>query len=149
MLPPIEQLVPHRARMSLLDRVTHAADGTVTAIGTVRADSPLAHDGAIGGWVAIEYMAQAVAAYAGVDAHAQGGPPKVGFLLGTRALVFTPERIAVGTTLTVTVVRQLQDPSGLGSFDGTVTGDDGFRATATLSVFQPDDVQRFLQETGS
>ena len=41
-------------------------------------------DGQVPAWVGIEYMAQAIAAWAGCRARAAGKPPQLGFLLGSR-----------------------------------------------------------------
>ncbi len=142
-MPPVAEVVPHTERMLLLDRVVQYDDESLTAELTIRPDSPFVRAGHVGTWVALEYMAQAIAAFAGCDARTRGEPPKVGFLIGSRHFTCNVPQLPVGATMQVTVVRELQDDSGLGSFSGTVRGD-GIAIDATLAVFQPHDVQQFL-----
>ena len=142
--PPIADVVPHSGRMLLLDRIVHYDAESLTSELTVRGDAPFVRDGAVGAWVALEYMAQTIAAFAGCDARTRGEPPKVGFLIASRQFSSNTPSIPVATTLQVHVVRELLDASGLGAFTGTVRGE-GIMIDATLSVFQPHDVQQFLQ----
>ncbi len=146
--PPIHTLVPHSGSMLLLDRLVAYDEQSLSAEVTIRETSPFVRDGVVGGWFGLEYMAQAVAAFAGRLSRASGLPPKLGFLLGTRRFVCSAPHIAVGTTVRVTVVREWQDESGLGSFRGVITSD-MFTAEATISVFQPPDIEQFLLENSA
>lgn len=84
MLPTIEELVPHRGRMLLIDRVLSYAGDSVVCELVVRDDPLFCQDGKVGSWVGIEYMAQSVAALVGLKAHACGQAVRIGLLLGTR-----------------------------------------------------------------
>lgn len=126
--------------------IEHVIDHTPESLKaqlTVREFSPFVRNGRVGAWVALEYMAQAIAAFAGLNARARGEAPKVGFLIGSRHFSCTVAYLPVGTTLEISVVRQLEDDGGLGLFDGTMTGP-GISANATLSVFQPKSVDQFM-----
>lgn len=143
-MPDIRSLVPHSGRMVLLDRVVAADADTLTAELTIRADHPFVDDDGVGAWVGIEFMAQTIAAFAGHDAMLDGRPPKVGFLLGTRSYDCNAPSFPVGTTLRVTVRRELHgENGGLGSFSCTISGA-GIEANAMLAVFQPDSTEGFL-----
>src|SRR5450830_981789 len=83
-LPDIAMLVPHAAPMLLLDRVLRVDAETLCAEVAIRPDSLFYGERGIGAWVGIEYMAQAIAAYAGYHAQQRGEPVKIGFLLGAR-----------------------------------------------------------------
>jgi predicted hotdog family 3-hydroxylacyl-ACP dehydratase len=144
----ISTLVPHSGRMLLLDTFVRTDEQSLVAQYTFRDDTPFVRDGAAGAWVALELMAQAIAAYAGYQGRMRGEPPKIGFLIGSRHFSCTHAAFAVGTTVTISVECQLQDESGLGSFLGTVTSGD-VTATATLAVFQPNNVEEFLLKAGS
>lgn len=144
--PPIHTLVPHSGSMLLLDRLIAYDEHSLTAAVTVHDTSPFVCDGVVGAWFGLEYMAQAVAAFAGRLARADGLAPKLGFLLGTRRFVCSAPHIRVGTTVVVTVVREWQDDSGLGSFRGVITSD-MFTAEATVTVFQPPNIEQFLLES--
>ncbi|MGE6761313.1 3-hydroxylacyl-ACP dehydratase [Corallococcus interemptor] len=134
---PIEELVPHEGRMRLLDRVLEGDADSLLAEVTVREDSLFFADGAVGGWVGIEYMAQAVAAWAGWHSRKRGGTPRVGFLLGTRRYECSRPVFKAGETLRIEVHRQFSADNGLGQFDCTLSIGTEKVATAALTVYEP------------
>ena len=80
--PPLEQLLPHRPPMLLLDAVERF-DGAVLACRvTPRAGGPFVRGGFVPALVSVEYFAQAAAAYFGVVHHRSGGAMRMGVLLG-------------------------------------------------------------------
>jgi predicted hotdog family 3-hydroxylacyl-ACP dehydratase len=101
----------------------------------------------VGSWVGVEYMAQAVAAYAGHAALLRGEPVKVGFLLGARRYEARVSAFAVGAVLRVYVRRELQGENGLGAFACRIedAGSGEELAAATITVFQPPNVHEFLE----
>ncbi|MFL9923318.1 hotdog family protein [Herbaspirillum lusitanum] len=146
-IPPIEQLVPHAAPMILLDRVLNVDAETLRAEVKIRPDS-LFHEGdGVGSWVGIEYMAQAIAAYAGYQSRLLGQSAKIGFLLGSRRYECAQPVFATGSTLHVTVQLLLKADNGLGSFACTITDQQSQQqlAQATVSVFEPHDASQFLE----
>lgn len=148
-LPDIRTLVPHSGAMSLLDTLLAADAETLDARVTIGPDSMFCVGGEVGAWVGVEYMAQAVAAHAGFEAQQRGEPVRVGFLLGTRRYTCTRPAFAAGSILNIHVQRALRGDNGLGAFDCRITdGIDGAElASATITVFQPDHVEEFLQRS--
>ena len=149
-LPLIKDLVPHSGTMLLLDQVVCADQDSLTALVTIGPASLFCDGGAVGAWVGIEYMAQAVAAHAGYCAWLRGDPVKVGFLLGSRRYKASCARFAVGTQLRVTVRRALQGESGLAAFECRIDGSEmagPALASATITVYQPDTLDEFLQRS--
>ena len=67
-LPDIRDLLPHSGPMVLLDHVVAADDESLCAAVRVRENSLFYVDGAVGGWVGLEYMAQSIGAFAGFHA---------------------------------------------------------------------------------
>ena len=139
--PPIEEVVPHRPPMLLIDRVcAHGDDMTVSTV-AIRPDSPFVATGADGrlgvpAVVGIEYMAQTVAAYAGLSARKEKRAPRIGFLLGCRELNLETDAFAVGEVLTIEV-RRVFGENDLGSFSCKITGADGRTlASGSLTVYQ-------------
>ena len=133
--PPIAELVPHKPPMLLLDRVVaHDADG-ITCEVRIAARSPFVEDGRIPAVVGIEYMAQCVAAFAGLSARAEGNPPRIGFLLGCRELTLATDAFSVGDTLTVEARRTWGD-SDLGHFVCRVERAGQTVVSGTLNVYQ-------------
>jgi predicted hotdog family 3-hydroxylacyl-ACP dehydratase len=145
---PIAELVPHSGRMSLLDTLIAHDATSLTAELTVRSDSPFVEHGQVGSWLGLEYMAQAIAAFAGSKGRANGEPPKLGFLIGSRHYHANTPCFRVGDTMRVTITVEIEDESGLGSFQGRIIGD-GIEVTATVAVYQPPDIARFLEESQS
>ena len=149
---PIEQLVPHAGRMCLLDRAAAAEGEGLQAELTIAADDlffdAMGPGSGVGGWVGIEYMAQAVAAWAGLQARRVGGAPKIGFLLGSRRYWSSRSAFAAGETLRITVRREFQADNGLGQFDCRIDIGPETVATAQLTVFGPADPVEFLKGQG-
>ena len=85
----------------------------------------------------LEYMAQAIGAYAGYAARKRGEPIKLGYLLGTRCYECSRPIYTVGMLLRVHVKRVLQSENGLASFECRIDDEIGQIASANLSVFQP------------
>jgi predicted hotdog family 3-hydroxylacyl-ACP dehydratase len=148
-MPPVCELVPHSGTMSLLDQVLAADEETLSAQVAIGADTLFCADGVVGAWVGVEYMAQAVAAHAGYAARMRGDPVKVGFLLGTRRYQCSVPGFAVGTVLRVHVKRALQGENGLGAFECRIEegASANVLASATITVFQPPNVEEFLQRS--
>ncbi len=96
------------------------------------------------GWV-WSIVAQAVAAYAGLQERLQGGSPKIGFLLGTRKYKSSTDYFARGQKLSLKVEREMMAENGLSVFNCELKGD-GVEASARLNVFQPEDGEAFLRE---
>ena len=144
-MPDIRSLVPHAGPMLLLDRVVSADADNLLAEVRIRSDSLFCNADGVGVWVGIEYMAQAIAAWAGCIARSRGEPVKLGFLLGTRRYECSRPIFVIGSLLQVHVRRVFQDESGLGSFECYIDDEQGRVATATVTVFQPHNVNDFLE----
>lgn len=143
-LPPIAELVPHQGPMCLLDRLLAAEGERLSAEVIVPAQGLFSHDGGVGAWVGIEYMAQAVAAWAGWQARAQGHAPRIGLLLGTRRYRCSVPRFAAGQCLQIDIERGYQADNGLGQFECRIHADGVELASAQLTVFGPEDPSAFL-----
>ena len=141
----IEELVPHRGPMCLLDRVVDAGDEHFVAEVTVPDGGVFGDSGGVGAWVGIEYMAQAVAAWAGWRARERGGSPKIGLLLGTRNYTSVISRFAPGLCLTVAIRREFLADNGMGQFNCTISSGDRELIKVALNVFEPDDATEFLR----
>lgn len=114
-LPHPAELLPHRGRMLLIDRLL-SHDGQATTC-RVRADGEAwlaAEDGTLPAWLALEYMAQCLAADEGLRAREAGEPPVRGLLVGARHIELMRPRLAPGQALTVTTRRRRGRP-GLGA----------------------------------
>jgi predicted hotdog family 3-hydroxylacyl-ACP dehydratase len=145
--PPIEDLLPHRGAMRLLDSVISGDETSIVAEVVVPAAAwYLDEKGGMPAWIGIELMAQAIAAHAGLQGRVKGGPPKRGVLLGCRAYRANMPRVASGTLLKVSAKMILIDQSGFGAYDCTIESPSAEFASATLKIFEPEDFEAFLRQ---
>jgi 3-oxoacyl-[acyl-carrier-protein] synthase-1 len=130
-LPPVAEILPHTGSMVLLSRVLHHDEGrTVCSVETGERTFLCDANGDVGAWVGLEYMAQCVAAHAGLVGRASGEPPRIGLLLGSRRIIFHTPRFHSKKTLLITAQQVWGRGVGLVSFDCSVQ--DG--ATSDLLV---------------
>lgn len=147
--PDIGLLVPHDGQMILLDRVLATGSDSLCAEVTIGPDTVFFDGTGVGSWVGIEYMAQAIAAHAGYGALLRGEEVKIGFLLGARRYQCSEPAFLLGSVLHVHVQHVLQGENGLAAFECRIEHAAGGApiATATITVFQPDNVNEFLQRS--
>lgn len=147
--PPLPALVPHAGDMVFLDSVVSADTSTLTARLCITQRSMFFDGAGVGAWVGIEYMAQAIAAHAGWLALQRGEPVSVGFLLGSRRYQCSVAAFALGSTLDVHIQHVLQGENGLAAFECSIAERaTGLQlASATVTVYQPDNVNEFLQRS--
>jgi len=138
-IPDLRSLVPHAGPMVLLDRVISADDESLCAEVSIRPDSLFCTAEGVGAWIGLEYMAQAIGAYAGYVAQLRGEGIRIGFLLGTRRYECIRPFFAVGTRLRVHVKRLFQSDNGMGSFECRIDDGAAQLASVTLIVYQPAD----------
>lgn len=132
-----EHWIPHRGAMCLIDRVLLVDAERVVAEAEVPFDGLFVDGGCVPAWVAIEYMAQAVAAWAGRRARAAGGTPRVGYLLGSRRFDARRTSFPCGTKLRIEARCELVAANGLGQFDCRVEMEGQEVAVARISVYDP------------
>jgi predicted hotdog family 3-hydroxylacyl-ACP dehydratase len=133
--PPVAEVVPHKPPMLLLDQVLSYGDDRVTCEVRIGPDTPFLEEDMVPAVVGIEYMAQTVAAYAGLTARGQGKAARIGFLLGCRDLKITTDGFALGDRLVVEAHRTWGE-SDLGSFACKVERDGELLLQGVLTVYQ-------------
>ncbi|QBL10686.1 3-hydroxylacyl-ACP dehydratase [Rheinheimera sp. D18] len=144
----IEQVLPHRAPMILLDRFIEAgADYGICSL-IISENSPFYDSarGAVPAYVGIEYMAQTIAAYAGANRLVAGGQVKIGFLLGCRKYQPLVTEFTIGTELTIHATQLVRESSGLSVFECSISKQQQVLVNARLNVFEPDDHEAWLTE---
>lgn len=145
---PIATLMPHAGDVILLDHVDSFDAMSIVATCTVPSAGPFClPQGGLPPWLGLEIMAQAMAAWAGCQAHAKGDRVVPGFLLGTRRYTCEVARFAAGDVLTVHASRTLQDDAGMAIFDSRIERESHTIAQARLTVFQPDNPDAFLTDS--
>jgi len=139
-LPPVATLLPQSGPMVLLDEVTACDGERISCRVAVRADGLFVEEGRVPAVVAIEYMAQAIGAFAGLRSHAAGEPVRIGYLLGTREMTLGVGHFEVGDELLVVAERLFGDEQ-LGSFRCAVWRGGAELAAATLNVYLAGDAE--------
>ena len=146
--PDIRDLLPHDSPMILLDRVLDIRDSGLTAQVAITPQSLFADERGVPAWVGLEYMGQAIAAYAGARARRRGEPVRIGFLVGSRRYEAGCAYFSLGAQLTVSADSVTESPQGLSVFECTIRGPD-VAIRANLNVYQPDNIEAFMRENAS
>lgn len=136
----LEDVLPHRPPMVLLDEIVSVDEKDRSLVATATARGEWSEN-----WSAIELMAQAAAALAGVFDRASGSdrPARPGLLLGTRRITFAVPSFEVGRKYTVTA-RDVFSDAESASFECTVRDGDAVLASAVLNAYRPSDLDAFM-----
>lgn len=131
--------------MRLLDGLASYDEKTATCVVKLTHASPFMRQGRVPAVVAMEYMAQSVAAYATLhaDKNVEANPeslrkPKLGYLVGVRRLDLFVNDFVPGDELIVQVTHVWGAEAGA-QFQGIVTRGGVTVAAANLTVFVPPD----------
>lgn len=145
---PLSEFVPHSSPMVLLDKIVDFEQNSLTAQFQVTDQSRFycPELKGIESWMGIEYMAQAVAALAGVRAYLVGQPVKLGFLLGTRKFEIYQTLFATNQTYQVVITELFMDDFGLGAFDCSILHNESLVCQAKLNVFESNDTDQLLNK---
>ena len=147
---PLEELLPHRPPMVLIDAVESfdAATKRLVARGTIGPDQLFCTSDGVPNWVAIEYMAQAAAALVGFydKVTAPGAPARPGLLLGTRRLDLKLDRFEMGKTYYISAENVFSDDEAASFICSIQDAAGDTVATATLSAYRPPDIEQFIKE---
>jgi len=141
---PVAELITHSGDKILLGRVIEYDQEQLVAEAEVQADSVYLRGDAEPSWLGLEYMAQGVAAFAGVRRREAGGTPKVGMLIGTRKYRCQLQSLPVGLKMRIEVKALFEDEQGLSVFGCRIMADE-LIAEANLNVFQPPNIDSFLR----
>ena len=144
--------------MVLLDEVLAYDHESLQASAHIGADHVLMQpDGTVPAWMAMEIMAQCIAALDGIHAHNGGESVRLGFLLGTRKLHLFADTLPLGCELLAETRQSIRDNNGFAVFDCSlriIAAPAGFRlpenglvAQAALNVFSPPDLDGYLAQT--
>ncbi len=134
----LEQILYHRRPMIFIDDVVESDHDSLVAIVRIRKGIPFyAPDYGVPAWVGLEYMAQSIAALAGLRATGAGKPVPLGLIIGCRNYACETGNFAPGLELRISVRELAAEEYGLGSFDCTIA-DPALIAQARVSVFGGD-----------
>jgi predicted hotdog family 3-hydroxylacyl-ACP dehydratase len=121
----LEELLPHEHPMILIDAISEPEPGGLSATVRISEDCPFFEaPRGVPSYVGIEYIAQTVAALAGLKAKWAGRDVEIGFLLGTRRLQATSPYFPLGSKLSIRVDSEFES-SDLAKYRGTVCDESG------------------------
>jgi predicted hotdog family 3-hydroxylacyl-ACP dehydratase len=143
--PGLSELLPHAAPAILLDRVIASTASGLVAEVRIGPATPWRLAAGVPVHVAIEYMAQACAAFVGLEARQAGGRPRIGLLLGTRDFHAERAWLADGEVLEVSTELTFRDEQ-MGVFDTSVSSGGARVCRAQLTVVQPEDLATVLTQ---
>lgn len=144
---PIAELIPHAKDVILLSEIVHVDAHSLQALAIVSNTGPFhTEDNTLPNAIGLEFMAQAIAAWAGYQARVANKSVTLGFLLGTRRYECNIEHFLPGMPLVIDVTCSLQDSSGMGVFEASISTAGETIATARLNVYSPPDVSAFTHE---
>jgi len=139
-LPRPDQILPHAGAMVLLSRVLAHESGHTVCEARAGAHA-LVRDasGCEPAWMGLEYMAQYVAAHAGLVGWTRGEPARMGFLVSVRRVELLARRFQPGQRLVATARHLWGGAQGMVSFDCELAdGESGdLLAKGRISCFAP------------
>jgi predicted hotdog family 3-hydroxylacyl-ACP dehydratase len=147
---PIEEVVPHAGTMLLVGPVLeHHPEYTRCRVEVARSALFAREGGRVPAFVALEWMAQCVAAHGGLVARALGLPARPGLFLGTRGVRLSADDFAADDVYEV-CARHLRGELGLVSFACRLErpGDAEPLAEGNLSVYVVERIEDLLPRAG-
>lgn len=144
----IEHVVPHAHPMILIDELLEYDDSKALCQLTITESSNFYNSDtqSVPNYVAIEYMAQSIAAFANANEKDKGGEVSIGFLVSSRKLKVLVKEFSLASTLLVTVEQLYSEENGLSAFDCKIEQADQIVVEAKINIFQPNDAKAFLAE---
>lgn len=147
----IATYVPHEHGMCLLDRILHwdtttlkadvvplASDVFAEHVATEHGSSAEKEKYVIPALIGLEWMAQAIAAWSGIEAAITRQSPRVGFLLGTRRYNCSVPHFACQQRWEIHVQLDYRGVNGLGAFTAYIQDEqDREVASCVVNVFEP------------
>ena len=142
----ISEVLPHTGPMLLLDELLDFGEEHVSCGLRIRPDSQFC-DGLYGvpGWVGIEYMAQTMCAFSGVEEVRAGLKPTIGLLLGSRRYQSEVDWFALGAELVIRAQLQLRDENNLVAFQCTIHHGPRQIARGDVKAYRPKDLMSVIR----
>jgi len=147
--PPAIELLPHDGPMMLIESVlSHTPTRTECIIDVDSSTLFQNEDGSVPAWLALEYMAQSIAAHGGLVDRAARRPTRPGLLVSSRNLAINVEKFAPHQRLRAEV-RHRRGEIGMLAFECALFDEsdaDTVLASGTLHVYLLESFDALLQE---
>lgn len=144
--PPVSALMRHRGDMLLIDSVLDAGEDWIRVrVRPGQSRGFIRENGTVPGWVGLEYMAQALNAFAGLADYRAGQAPPIGFLLGTRRYQCRVTAFAAEQNLTVFARQKYLDEDRLALFECQLLDGEDVLAEAEIKAIQPQNPESIFE----
>lgn len=143
----LSELVPHKGKMLLLDRIV-SVDLTHLQVETevdVKRRS-MFHEESLKGvpcWIGFEYMAQSVSCLSGILDRQRNLPPKMGFILSVNNFCAKSNVFPEGCTVRIRATQTLRMEKTM-TFEGSIFIEGEQVATATIYAVESDNPKETL-----
>lgn len=142
----VEELVPHRGPMCLLDSIDDYGADWLRASVVTRPSSAFAQAEGIPAWLGIEYMAQAASAFGGIEQAQRGLRPSIGLLIGSRYYRAVQTFIPFDARLEILATIAMRDAEDFAAYDCSVSAAGVRIAQCTLKAYRPQDLSPLLAD---
>ena len=130
-----EELLPHGPSVRFLERVLSLEEEAITCeIVPGKNELAFSRDGTISPALAIEYMAQAIAAFVSLKTGRDHDKP--GFVIAVRRFQLATDKLSPGRPLLVRAERRWGEVD-VGRFDASILDQADCLVSASLTVFRP------------
>ena len=137
----VGELVPHKGKMLLLDRVRDydlKENSITTEIDITRNNMFYEEElGGVPAWVAFEYMAQSVSALSGICGRTRDEKPKTGFIMSVNGFKADIPVFIQGETVVIIVQEKIRMDQAV-TYDGVAIIGDNVAVTAKLNTVEVD-----------
>jgi predicted hotdog family 3-hydroxylacyl-ACP dehydratase len=142
----ITELLPHAGPMLLLDELLDHGEEHVTCGVQVRVTTQFCETPhGVPAWVGLEYMAQTMCAYSGIQEVQAGQKPSIGLLLGSRSYRSEVDWFGLGSALVVRADLKLRDDHDLVAFQCTIHEGTRLLACGDVKAYRPRDVMSVIR----
>ncbi len=137
LFPPVTELLPHRGRSVIIDEVLVNSENSICVSTLITRKHPFfVNDYGVPAWTGIEYMAQAIAAHAGLENRHSRKSPHIGMLLGVRNYRTERRYFQEGMRLEISASRDFGDARGIAACTCTIQSDGKVLAQAKLIIIE-------------
>ena len=132
----IEELIPHRDRMKLVDEIVEVTEDTAVTVSYPNDRWPLRGDHTVDSLVAVELVAQTAAVNIGMKRKRESGEGRGrGWIVGIKNAEFYTDSIPPDSRL-VTSAQILYSQEAYSVIEGSVEADGKLISTVSLQVFR-------------
>lgn len=131
----IENLIPHRGRMKLVERIIDVDEESAVTTAVVSKNWPLFNGNSVNPVIFIELIAQTAGVATGNKSMKESGKGAEGWLVGIKKADFYTEGVQPGVSLTV-FSKLLYERENYAVFEGTVSDGDDLLFKSEIQLFR-------------